>query len=73
MRRFTHNILEWGLRTRLPIIRKLVSDVYIKDTILLAGKENIGPSEPLSTGEKRKEVHSTPPPSSRSEGGSING
>ena len=73
MRRFTHNILEWGLTTRLPIIRKLVSDVYVKDTMLLAGKENIGPPEPPSTGEKRKEVHSTPPPSSRSEGGSING
>ena len=51
MRRFTHNILEWGLTTRLPIIRKLVSDLYVKDRMLLAGEEKMGPSKSPSTGK----------------------
>ncbi len=71
MRRFTHNTLEWGLTTRLPIIRKLVSNLYVKDTMLLGGEENIGPPKFPSAGKKRKEVHTTTPPGSRSDGESI--
>ena len=57
MRRYTHNILEWGLTTRLPIIKKLVSDLYAKDTMLLADEENTGPPESPSPAKKLKETH----------------
>lgn len=58
MRRLTHNIMEWGLMTRLPIIKKLVSDLQAKDT------GNMGPPESPSPTNKRKEMHSTTPPGS---------
>ena len=44
MRRITHNVLEWGLMTRLPIIKKMVSDLYVNDIKLLAGGGDMGPS-----------------------------
>lgn len=59
MRRFTHNILEWGLTTRLPIIKKLVSDLYVKDKMLLVEEEKKALQTTPSTGKKRKEVHLT--------------
>lgn len=65
MRRVTHNILEWGLMTRLPIIKKLVSDLQAKDAALLAGKKKMGPPESPSPAKKRKETH---PPGSEMEG-----
>ena len=61
MRRATHNILEWGLMTRLPIIKKLVSDLQAKGTKLLSGGGGMGPPESPSATKKRKETH---PPSS---------
>ena len=68
MRRYTHNIMEWGLTTRLPVIQKLVSDLHAKDTALLAGKEEMGPPESPSPTKKRKEMHSTTPPGSGMDG-----
>ncbi len=61
MRRYMHNILEWGLTTRLPIIRKLVSDLYDTDTRVLAEEAKKGLPKTPSTGTKRKEIHLTPP------------
>ena len=58
MRRFTHNIVEWGLMTRLPFVKKLVSDLHAMDTALLAGEEKMGPPESPSPTKKRKEMHS---------------
>ena len=57
MRRVMHNIMEWRLMTRLPIIKKLVSDLQAKDTVLLAGKMKMGPPESPSPAKKRKETH----------------
>lgn len=71
-RRYMHNILEWGLTTRLPIIRKLVSDLYIKDTRVLAEEVKKGLPKTPSTGTKRKEIHLTPPGSTVA-GGSGDG
>ena len=68
MRRFTHNIIEWGLTTRLPIIKNLVSDLYAMDTALLAGEEKMGPPESPSRTKKRKEMHSTTSPGSGMDG-----
>lgn len=56
MRRYMHNVLEWGLTTRLPTIRKLVSDLYIKDTQLLAEEAQKELLKTPSTGKKRKEM-----------------
>ena len=58
MKRFTHNIMEWGLMTRLPFVKKLVLDLYAKDTALLAGEEKMDPAEFPSPTKKRKEMHS---------------
>ena len=49
-----------------------MSDLYIKDIILLADKVNIGLLRPLSTRKKHKEVYSTPPLSLRLEERLIN-
>ena len=48
----THNIIEWSLMTRLPFVKKLVSDLYANDTKLLAGGGDMGPTK------KRKDMHS---------------
>ena len=58
MRRVTHNIMEWGLMTRLPFVKKLVLDLHAMDTALLAGEEKMGPPESPSPTKKRKEMHS---------------
>ena len=59
MRRYTHNVLEWGMTTRLPIIKKLVSDLFANDTMLLADDENMGPPDSPSPAKKLKETYST--------------
>ena len=59
MRRIMDNIMEWGLMTRLPIIKKLVSDLYARDTMLLADDEDMGPPDSPSPAKRLKETHPT--------------
>ena len=57
MRRAMHNIMEWGLMTRLPIIKKLVSELQAKEGPQLAGKKNTGPLDSPSPAKKLKGTH----------------
>ena len=59
MRRVMHNIIEWGLMVRMPIIKKLVSDLQAKEGPQMAGKENMGPPDSPSPAKKLKETHPT--------------
>lgn len=58
MRRFTHNILEWGMTTRLPAIRKLVEDLHKREALLPAEKDSEMPA-PAPKSTKRKKANST--------------
>ena len=62
LQRFTYNILEWEMTTRLPTIRDLIASLYRRETFLRAEnnkKEIPAPARELSTATKRKKAKST--------------